>query len=165
MNTATEFALRALMIGVGATIVMDLWAIFLKRVFGIPSLGYQIVGRWLAYMPAGKFRHDNILAAAPMPAEAAIGWTAHYAIGVVFAGVLLAIAGPAWAASPTPLPALLMGVITVAAPFFVMQPGFGFGIAAAKTPAPRTARIRSLMTHTVFGIGLYLAALLTKGVV
>ena len=33
-------------------------------------------------------------------------------------------------------------------------------IAASKTPHPNAARLRSLMAHTVFGIGLYLAALL-----
>lgn len=165
MDQGTEFVARAVMIGVGATIVMDLWAILLKRTFSIPSLGYQVVGRWLASMPAGKFRHDNILKVAPMPGEAVIGWTAHYVIGVLFAALLLAIVGLGWARAPTFLPALLMGVVTVAAPFLVMQPGFGFGIAASKTPAPNTARMRSLITHTVFGIGLYLAAMLTKSVI
>lgn len=165
MDQGTEFVARAVMIGVGATIVMDLWAVLLKRTFSIPSLGYQVVGRWLANMPAGKFHHDNILKVAPMPGEAVIGWTAHYVIGVVFAALLLAIVGLGWARAPTFLPALLMGVVTVAAPFLVMQPGFGFGIAASKTPAPNTARMRSLITHTVFGIGLYLAAMLTKSVI
>ncbi|MGO4740339.1 DUF2938 domain-containing protein [Bosea sp. 2KB_26] len=165
MDQGVEFVARAVMIGVGATIVMDLWAVFLKRVFSIPSLGYQVVGRWLASMPSGKFRHDNILKAAPVPGEGAIGWTAHYVIGVLFAAILLAIVGLGWAKAPTFHPALLMGVVTVAAPFLIMQPGFGFGVAASKTPAPTTARIRSLMTHTVFGIGLYLAAMLTKGVI
>ena len=165
MDQGTEFVARAVMIGVGATIVMDLWAILLKRTFSIPSLGYQVVGRWLANMPSGKFRHDNILKVAPMPGEAVIGWTAHYVIGVLFAALLLATVGLGWARAPTFLPALLMGVVTVAAPFLVMQPGFGFGIAASKTPAPNTARMRSLMTHTVFGIGLYLAAMLTKSVI
>ena len=62
------------------------------------------------------------------------------------------------AASVTLLPALVVGVVTVVFPFFVMQPGMGFGIAASKAPDPMRARLRSLMTHTVFGIGLYLAA-------
>lgn len=134
----------------------------LKRVFSLPSLDYRIVGRWLAGMPRGKFIHANILNAAPMPGEAIIGWVAHYALGVFFAAILLGVMGIGWALEPTFLPAMLMGVITVVAPFFIMQPGFGFGIAASKTPTPNIARIRSLMAHTVFGIGLYVAALLTK---
>lgn len=34
-------------LGLGATAVMDLWAAFLKRMFGIASLNYGLVGRWL----------------------------------------------------------------------------------------------------------------------
>lgn len=155
-----SFAVHAILIGVGATIVVDLWAIFLKRAFGIPSLDWGMAGRWFGHMPRGRFLHDGIGRAAPIPGERVIGWTAHYLIGLVFAAVLLAIWGPAWATAPTPLPALIVGICTIVAPFFIMQPGMGAGIAASKTPAPAKARLRSLMTHTVFGIGLYLSALL-----
>ena len=41
----------------------------------------------------------------------------------------------------------------------IMQPALGLGIAAAKRPHPTQARLKSLMTHTVFGVGLYLSAL------
>ena len=61
-----------------------------------------------------------------------------------------------WLERPTLLPALVFGVVTVAMPWLVMQPSFGLGIAASKAPKPAQARLKSLMTHTVFGIGLYL---------
>jgi len=32
-------------------------------------------------------------------------------------------------------------------------------VASAKTPNPAGARVKSLATHTVFGLGLYLSAL------
>lgn len=35
MNTELEWVLSALFIGIGATLVMDLWAFCLKRFFGI----------------------------------------------------------------------------------------------------------------------------------
>jgi hypothetical protein len=57
------------------------------------------------------------------------------------------------------LPALLYGIGTVVFPFFIMQPSFGLGIAASRTPNPTQARLKSLATHTVFGIGLYVCAL------
>jgi hypothetical protein len=38
-----------------------------------------------------------------------------------------------------------------------MQPGMGLGIAARRAPNPTAARMRSLTTHAVFGIGLYAA--------
>lgn len=161
MSAGPEFIIRAVLIGAGATAVMDLWAIFQKRVLGMQSLNYAMVGRWLGHFPSGRFAHDNMAQAAPVRGERALGWAAHYAIGIVFAGVLLAIWGLAWARQPTLLPALIVGIGAIVAPFFIMQPGMGFGIAASKTPRPNTARLRSAITHTVFGIGLYLSALLT----
>ena len=150
----------ALAIGVGATAVMDVWAVALKRFWCIPSLNYAMVGRWLGHLPRGTFSHTAIGQAAPVRDEAVLGWTAHYAIGVLFAAVLLALAGQEWVEAPTFAPALLAGVLSVAAPFCILQPGMGAGLAASKTPHPAAARLRSLMAHTAFGIGLYLAALL-----
>jgi hypothetical protein len=94
-----------------------------------------------------------------MPHESAIGWTAHYLIGIAFAAILLASFGLDWARHPTIWPALVVGIGTVAAPFLIMQPGMGTGIAASRTPNPSAARLRSLVAHAVFGIGLYVTAL------
>ncbi|ARP97977.1 DUF2938 domain-containing protein [Pseudorhodoplanes sinuspersici] len=150
-----EFVLRAVLMGVGATVLMDLWAVFLKRAFAISSLDYAMVGRWLGHMAAGRFTHARIAASPAIRGERAIGWAAHYAIGIIFAGLLLIACGPGWARSPTLGPALAAGILTVAAPFFILQPGLGLGIAASRTPKPNLARIRSLVTHTIFGFGLY----------
>ena len=152
--------LDALAIGVGATAVMDVWAVALKRFWCIPSLNLAMVGRWLGHLPRGTVTHANIAQAAPVRDEAILGWTAHYVIGVLFAAVLLALAGQEWVRQPTFAPALLSGLVSVAAPFCILQPGMGAGLAASKTPHPGAARLRSLMAHTAFGIGLYLAALL-----
>lgn len=153
-----EWVACALFIGIGATLVMDLWAIVLKRIFGIPSLNYALVGRWLGHFPRGHFVHESIAGAAPVAGERALGWIAHYAIGVIFAFLLLVLWGPGWARQPTALPALIIGIGTILVPFFVMQPAFGFGVAAAKTPRPNFARLLSLAAHTAFAIGLYLSA-------
>jgi hypothetical protein len=71
--------------------------------------------------------------------------------------LLLAIWELEWARQPTLLPALIIGVATVVAPFFLMQPGMGAGVAASKTPKPNAVRIRSLVTHAIYGVGLYLS--------
>ncbi|MCC7714949.1 DUF2938 domain-containing protein [Janthinobacterium lividum] len=152
--------LDALAIGVGATAVMDVWAVALKRYWCIPSLNFAMVGRWLGHLPRGTITHTNIAQAAPVRDEAILGWTFHYVIGVLFAAVLLALVGEEWVQGPTFAPALLAGVLSVAAPFCILQPGMGAGLAARKTPHPMAARLRSLMAHTAFGIGLYLTALL-----
>lgn len=150
-----EFVVCAVLIGIGATGLMDLWAVFLKRAFGLSSLDYAMVGRWLGHMPAGRFAHASIADAEEIRAERSIGWAAHYATGIVFAGMLLAACGPDWAHEPTLAPAIATGLLTVAAPFLIMQPGMGFGIAASRRPKANLARLRSLVTHAVFGLGLY----------
>lgn len=154
-----NYILAAIGIGIGATLLMDLWNLFLKRAFGIPSLDYCLLGRWLRHMPAGKFRHASIAAAAQKPSECTVGWVAHYTIGVVFAVVFVVLISGDWLARPTLLPALLYGIGTVVFPFLIMQPSLGLGIAASRTPKPTQARLKSLATHTVFGIGLYVCAL------
>jgi hypothetical protein len=63
---------------------------------------------------------------------------------------------------PTLAPALAVGIATVAAPFLLMQPGMGAGIAARRTPRPGSARLHSVVMHTVFGLGLYAAGLVLK---
>ena len=159
MTTAPESVLslvaQVLTMGVCATVVMDLWAVLLCRAFGMASLDYAMVGRWLGHMPAGRFAHAGIGRASPVIGEKALGWFAHYAIGVGFAACLVGLTGPAWRQAPTLVPALAFGIVTIVVPFFVMQPAFGAGMAASNTPNPTRARLRSLMTHSVFGLGLY----------
>ena len=157
-----DYFVNAFLIGAGATAVMDAWGIARTRLFGIPPANYGLVGRWIAYMPRGRFRHDPIAKSPPVRGERAIGWTAHYAIGIAFAGVLLVLWGLDWARQPALGPALIVGIGSVAAPFLVMQPGMGAGIAASRTPRPNVARFQSLVTHAVFGLGLFLSASLVN---
>jgi hypothetical protein len=159
MGEGMEAAARAVVIGVGATAVLDLWAAFAQRALGLPAANMALLGRWVGHFPRGRFAHDSIAQAEPASGERLIGWLAHYAIGVAFGAALVAIAGLDWARRPTLPPALIFGVVTVAAPLLVMQPAMGLGVAASRTPNPTAARLRSLMSHTVFGVGLYLAAL------
>jgi hypothetical protein len=72
--------------------------------------------------------------------------------------MLVSLVSGNWLARPTLLPALLFGVGTVLVPFLLMHPSFGLGIAASRAPNPTQARLRSLMAHTAFGVGLYVCA-------
>lgn len=154
MNVILETA----MIGIGATIIMDLWASIQRLLFNTPSLNYMYVGRWLGHFLKGKFSHNTILIAKPIYGEILIGWLVHYLIGIAFSFVLIAIVGSEWLVKPTFIPAMMVGIISVIAPFFIMQPGFGFGLAGSKTPQPQVTRRRSLVAHLSYGIGLYISA-------
>ncbi len=50
------------------------------------------------------------------------------------------------------------------APLFILLPALGLGVASTKTPTPVFNTLKSLATHSVYGAGLYLAALATTGV-
>lgn len=155
MNTI----LRIMFVGIGATFFVDIWS-FVLRLFKITSLDYRYVGRWIAYFPKGKVVHRNILVTTPVHGETVMGWAAHYFIGIMFAFLLVLIYGNQWLARPTLYPALIIGIITVCAPLFIMQPAFGFGIASSNLPEPNMRRLKSLSTHMIYGIGLYVTALL-----
>ena len=151
---------NTLLIGVGATALTDLWALARRRLLHVPPPDYALVGRWIAHMRHGRFRHAAIAAAAPVRHERAIGWTAHYLVGIGFAALLPLAFGTGWLRQPALWPAIAIGIGTVAAPFLLMQPGMGAGVAASRTSRPARARMHSLLTHLVFGFGLYASALL-----
>lgn len=155
--------MEIIVIGIGATIVFDLWLALLKRM-GVKTMNMALIGRWAGHLVRGRFAHASIAAAPAVTGEAALGWAVHYATGVAFAAALVAVAGGAWLRQPTLAPALAVGIATAGAPLFVMQPSMGLGIASRKTPAPVKNCLRSLANHTVFGFGLYLSALLVKGI-
>ncbi|HEX5823781.1 MAG TPA: DUF2938 domain-containing protein [Candidatus Limnocylindrales bacterium] len=160
MPETIDLLIRGVVMGVTGSALMDAWSAVLRRRFGIPTLDYRLLGRWIGHFPKGRFVHERIAAAEPVAGERAIGWLAHYAIGVTFAFLLLAIWGSAWLDSPFIWPALAVGIATVVAPWFVMQPAMGVGVAGSKSTDPAATRLRNLGTHTVYGVGLYVAAAL-----
>lgn len=148
----------AIVVGLGATLFMDVCMLLLNRAFRIPLANYCLVGRWLCHMSDGTFMHENIAAAREKRGECTVGWIAHYMTGIVYALMLVAMVSDSWLAQPTLLPALIFGTGSVLVPYLIMQPSFGLGIAASRTPQPTQARLRSLMAHTTFGVGLYVSA-------
>ncbi len=153
--------LHAIFIGIIATGFMDLIAIVQRRLFDIPSLNYAMVGRWLGHIANGRLIHrPTIGQSSRISGESILGWMAHYVIGILFAAIFLSISDHQWTTMLGPIWPIMFGAITVAAPFLLLQPGMGAGIAARKTPSPWTARARSLAAHVTFGIGLWLGYLL-----
>ncbi len=162
MNNLFLNVISVMVLGLGATLTFDLWALFLKFAFKITPSNMCLVGRWILYIPEGIIKHSNINSAPQKSTECIVGWLTHYLTGTVFAGIFLAFVGNNWIQTPRVIPALIFGITTVSAPFFIMQPLFGLGFAASKTANPMQARLRSLMNHAVFGIGLYLFGLLVN---
>lgn len=148
---------QVVLVGIGATAVMDAWLIALARL-GVPTTDWRQVGRWVAAMRHGRFAHASIARAPAVRFEHALGWFTHYAVGIAYALALVAFTGAPWLRQPAVLPAVVFGLATVAMPLFVMQPAMGSGFAASKTPTPWRNRLRALANHGVFGLGLYIGA-------
>ena len=155
----------ALVIGVGGTALLDLWNRLLNKSIGQPLPPWHLVGRWFSGLPKGRLVHRQGIASSPaIGGELAIGWIMHYVVGVSFALALLLVWGDGWALAPTFGPALIVGLVTVGAGWFILQPGMGVGVACSGAPNPSLARMNNVVGHIVFALGMYLTArLITAG--
>lgn len=152
--------MMGLAMGVCGTVVMDLWALTLNRVFGFGMPNWGNVGRWVAHLRGGVVFHDDIANAASVRHETTIGWLFHYAVGLVYGVVLALIMGASWLAAPTFFPAWIFAIVTISAGWFLLHPGLGLGWGLSKTDTPWKNRAMGLLAHTMFGIGLWGAAVI-----
>lgn len=152
----------ACLIGLVATAFMDLAQWLRTQLTHTPGLDYRLVGRWLLTLRGGGKPITPITQRPKQVGERALGWAAHYGTGAAI-GALLPLA-QAWAPSLSRGALCLgIGVVSMALPTLVMQPGMGLGVAASRTPAPWRARRGTLFAHLSLGLGLWLAWALLDG--
>jgi hypothetical protein len=159
MSSATELLFKAALVGIGGTVVLDVWALLMAHVVGLSASNWAMVGRWFGNMLRGQLVQETMTNAEPVRGELAIGWIAHYAIGIGYGLLLLAFWGQDWVDRPTLLPPMILAWVLLVAPYFMMMPGMGMGIAGSKTPKPNVTRLRSMVGHSVFGLGMYATAM------
>ncbi|AGI67618.1 putative DUF2938 family protein [Octadecabacter antarcticus 307] len=111
--------LDGFVISIGATLFMDLVALFLKQSLSIQPLNYSLVGRWFVHLLQGRVRHSPITASPARSYESLIGWTLHHLTGVVFVLIFLSFVGDKWLITPRLGPALAFGALTVIIPFLM----------------------------------------------
>jgi DUF2938 family protein len=93
MSNSSLYFLSSVFIGIGATLMLDLWGLLLKHAFKIAPSNFCLVGRWIRYMQEGIFRHSNIGSAPQKSRECLVGWLAHYMIGITFAVGFIGLVG------------------------------------------------------------------------
>lgn len=160
MPITVEIGLKAAAVCIGGTVALDVWALVLKRVFDVPATSWAMVGRWIGNMPKGQFVQKSISTATPIRGESATGWGAHYIIGIGYGMPLVGLWGSKWLAHSNVLPPMILAICLLVLPYFVMMPGMGMGLAASRTPRPNVARLKSVASHSIFGLGMYATALL-----
>ena len=152
--------IQGVLIGAISTFVIDIWAAFIKHILRLPTANWALVGRWFGYLPRGKFIHHSISDSAPIPNELTLGWIAHYLTGICYGIAYLGIVQGVLSRSPSLVSALSFGLLTLVAPWLILQPGMGAGVFASRTPRPGVVRLVNVSMHAVFGISLYGAWLL-----
>ena len=141
--------------GVVATYAMDVaGSRIVAPVLGKgPSGG---LGRWIGHMFRGRFTHEDITKAEPIPHEAGIGMAAHYGIGLVLgAGYALLLRVPQQRPSSLGC-ATAYGVATTVLPWFWMFPARGQGVMGLRGGDLRVPAY-ALGTHVAYGAGLGVA--------
>jgi hypothetical protein len=143
-----------LVVAIVANIITDIYEWALERISG-KTRDWHLVGRWLANIFTGSFVLDTGDESRAVPGELVLGWTFHYAVGAFYAAAYLYGVQFFFNQPPSAATAIGFGVITVAAPWFILMPGLGVGFFAANAGRPNFVRVASLSVHTVFGVGLY----------
>lgn len=149
------FVQNAIVSGVFATVILDVWQRLLHAATGIPPTNWGIVGRWFGHMPRGRFVHEAIAEAEPIPNEAVLGWTLHYVIGIIYGFVYVGLIVFVLSSTPSFFNGFLFGLASVVVPWFVMQPALGLGVMGARAPNPAVPRYNALGAHCIYGIALY----------
>ncbi|MFG6511154.1 DUF2938 family protein [Sulfitobacter sp. 916] len=157
-----QILISATLVGIVGTLIFDAVMAFMARFLGYTATNWRMVGRWMGHMPNGQFIQRNLKDAKPIPGENIMGWSFHYAIGIGYGVLLALIWGADWFADPQLAQPMSLSIALLVLPYFIMMPGMGLGIAASRAPSPIIACIKSAFGHSIFGLGLFTAALLLK---
>lgn len=149
--------LAAVLIGVAATITMDVLAIASQKLGLATGAKGQWVGRWYLGIARGRFLHADIASAPEQPGEMRAALVGHYIIGGTLA--VLYVFGTEWVGvSPTSfLVAVGYGLGTCIFPWFLVFPALGFGACGRRGPRELKMLRASILNHLGYGLGLWWA--------
>ncbi|WP_333715581.1 DUF2938 family protein [Pantoea eucrina] len=114
--------------------MMDIWSLCQQSLFKVLSLQYALVDRFFWGLLRGKVRHNPMFTTPPIQGEGLAGWAIHYLTGIAFAFIPVVLTGAGWYHEPEVFTAVFTAFLTLLAPFMILQPALGFGLAAVRTP-------------------------------
>lgn len=148
--------IKSIIIGVASTIFMDVATKLRELLFQIKPLNYALVGRWFLSWKSRTFLHKNITQSPVKKFEVFFGWFIHYLVGIFWAYLYL-ILNDFYSFEKIFISILIFVLLSTLVPFLIMQPALGFGFFALNTTSPLKSIKNSIISHTFFGIGLYLS--------
>lgn len=156
---ALHLAIFVLVVGIGSTIVLDLWAQFTGKIGWIPGTHWPSVGRWLLGIPAGRLVANGQGRRPFTTGEAVAGWVFHYAVGLAYAVMFPLFWGTGFISAPRVWPFVIIGVlVSTLAGLMVLMPGMGGGFFARKLPNTAGIILYVVIAHVVFAVAQYLLA-------
>lgn len=155
----TELLIWGATVGIGATVFTDFTGI-MRQGWTATNGFYCLVGRWHGSIPRNGLAHKDIRDAPTLAPEAVLGWSAHLLLSLLFGIGFTFLFGSTALSEPKVWQGLSFGIATVLVPWLIFQPLFGWGVAASKAPEPWKMRLRGLITHSLFGLGLWLSTLI-----
>ncbi|MBW4331795.1 DUF2938 domain-containing protein [Stakelama sp. CBK3Z-3] len=156
--------LFSLVVGVGATAILDGFAKLSEYAFGITATNWAKVGQLLRRWSAGRFGAIVGDVPAPSPADGVVGWIFHYLVGILYAAALPIFWGMGFVHDPTPGPVVLIGFgASTLAGTMILMPAMGAGFAGSRLPN-RAARLGYLVVaHALFATAQYALACAIAG--
>jgi len=152
------FNLRNVLLGIIATVTMDVLSVAAIKLRLIAPLPPHLIGRWFASVARGQVLHGDIAQVSPIQHEMAVAVPVHYAIGVTLALTYL-LACSAFGLSPrSPVTALVFALCTNLLPWLLMFPAMGYGWFGVHGPTGTRLFASSFLTHCFYGLGLWLGA-------
>lgn len=156
----SQLLIFVLVVGIGSTVVLDLWGVLSGRLGWLSGTHWPSVGRWILGLPAGRLVFDGADGRPFTALETATGWVFHYGVGLAYAAMLPLFWGTGFLQSPTVLPVFLIGVVaSTLAGLVILMPGMGGGVFARKLPNAAAKNLYVLVTHIIFAVAQYLLAL------
>ena len=153
MNLTLLFLVKIIIVGIISCLAMDLWQQVLKKISGIPSSNWRIVGRWfLMIFSAKKIFNPTITEELPLKNENRIGWLVHYSVAVIYVLFYWVLMTQTDLLAPTVLDGLMFGAISVVVPWFFFMPCLGNGFLATKSPNPTLSCTVALASHSILGL-------------
>jgi len=146
------------LVGVAATVTMDVLGSVARRVGLAAGAKGQWVGRWYLGIARGQFVHSDIAAAPERAGEVRAALVGHYVIGIVLAVVYVVGAGLLGVSPATFLVAIGYGLATCVFPWFLVLPALGFGLFGRKGPPELRLFTSSVLNHLFYGFGLWWSA-------
>src|SRR5262249_25525777 len=141
--------LRWILVGVLATLTMDVGSTLIRKTGFTAGLTPNLVGRWFGSLAHGELGHHTIAETPPVAGEVPLALVTHCLIGISLALSLWGLLG-VFSLAPSPFVAIVFGTSTSFLAWLWMLPSMGFGLFGLTGPPEMLLFRTSLVNHVVF---------------